>query len=294
MEQRTFGNTSLKVSALGFGAGHIGGGEIQDGEINDLLNLAIDSGITLIDTARAYGLSEERIGRHLSHRRKEFVLSTKVGYGIAGYDDWTYDCVRAGIDEALRLLRTDHIDIVNLHSCPVTTLQWGEPLRALEEAVRSGKVLVAGYSGENEALEWSIACGRFGCAEHSLSICDQRVIDSVVNRENAKGMGVIAKRPIANAPWRFAECPVSHYAEEYWWRWKTMDVDPHNLDWQELALRFAAFTPGVHSCIVGTVNPEHLTNNAKIIEKGPLTPELYETIRSAFRNNDPGWWIGQV
>lgn len=294
MEQRKFGNTKLKVSVLGLGAGHIGGNELQDEEIKCLLNKAVDLGITLIDTARAYGLSEERIGRHLSSRRKEFILSTKVGYGIPGYDDWTYDCVRAGIDEALRLLRTDHIDIVHLHSCPLGTLEWGEPLRALEEAVSAGKVLVAGYSGENEALEWSIESGRFGCVEHSLNICDQRVIDSIVNRETTKGMGVIAKRPIANAPWRFAECPVSHYAEEYWWRWRTMDIDPRDLEWQELALRFAAYTPGVHSCIVGTVDPDHLKRNVEFVEKGPLPGDLYESIRSAFHNNDPGWWIGQV
>jgi aryl-alcohol dehydrogenase-like predicted oxidoreductase len=294
MEQRTFGNTGLKVSALGFGAGHIGSEEFSEKETEALLNKVLDSGITLIDTARAYGLSEERIGRCLGRRRKEFVLSTKVGYGISGYKDWTYECVRAGIDEALRLLRTDYIDIVHLHSCPLGTLQWGEPSRALVEAVRVGKVRVAAYSGENEALEWAVDSGLFGSVEHSTSICDQRVIDNLLPRARTKSLGVIAKRPVANSPWRFDECPVSHYAEEYWWRWKTMDLDPRGLDWQEIALRFAAFTPGVHSCIVGTVNAEHLTQNVKIVNKGPLPADFYDVIRTAFKVNDPGWWVGQV
>jgi aryl-alcohol dehydrogenase-like predicted oxidoreductase len=73
-----------------------------------------------------------------------------------------------------------------------------------------------------------------------------------------------------------------------------MDVDPHGHDWQEIALRFAAFTPGVHSCIVGTTNLEHLIQNVKTIGKGPLPPDLYDEIRAAFKANDPGWWIGQV
>jgi aryl-alcohol dehydrogenase-like predicted oxidoreductase len=73
-----------------------------------------------------------------------------------------------------------------------------------------------------------------------------------------------------------------------------MDVDPSGLEWQEIALRFAAFTPGVHSCIVGTSNPEHLKKNLAIIEKGPLSKNFYETIRGAFKANDPGWWVGQV
>jgi aryl-alcohol dehydrogenase-like predicted oxidoreductase len=294
MEQRNFGNTGMRVSALGYGAGHIGDKDISEKRAEIFLNKVLDAEITLIDTARAYGLSEERIGNYLSSRRQEFVLSTKVGYGIPGYKDWTFDCVRAGIDEALRVLRTDHIDIVHLHSCPIGTLEWDEPLRALEEAVRDGKVRVAAYSGENDALGWAVDSGRFGSAEHSLNICDQRVLENVLPRAQAKGLGIIAKRPVANAPWRFAECPVSHYAEEYWWRWKTMDVDPHGKDWQEIALRFAAFTPGVHSCIVGTTNLEHLIQNVKIIGKGPLPPDLYDEIRAAFKAKDPGWWIGQV
>jgi aryl-alcohol dehydrogenase-like predicted oxidoreductase len=294
MEQRAFGNTGIKVSVLGFGAGHIGSENFPEKEVESLLNIVLDSGITLIDTARAYGLSEERIGKYLKRRRNEFVLSTKVGYGIEGYENWTYECVRAGIDQALRLLQTDYIDIVHLHSCPLGTLQWGEPLRALEDGVRAHKVRVAAYSGENEALEWSVESGRFGSVEHSINICDQRAIDNILGAAKAKGLGVIAKRPVANAPWRFTECPVSHYAEEYWWRWKTMDVDPSGLEWQEIALRFAAFTPGVHSCIVGTTNPEHLKKNLAIIEKGPLSPKLYDAIRISFKTNDPGWWIGQV
>jgi len=294
MEQRTFGNTGLKVSVLGYGGGGIGDARTSEKEIETLLNRILDSGISLLDTARAYGLSEERIGRVLGPRRKEFVLSTKVGYGIEGTTDWTYECVQAGIDEALRLLRTDYIDIVHLHTCTLRVLQEGGPLRALEEAVQKGKVRVAAYSGENEALDWAVESGRFGSVQHSVSISDQRAIDRILPQTRSKGLGVIAKRPVANAPWRFSDCPRGNYAEEYWWRWKTMDLDPRGLEWQELAIRFSAFTPGVHSCIVGTTNIAHLQQNVAFIQKGPLPADQYEEIRKAFKEKDPGWWVGEV
>ncbi len=294
MEQRAFGRTGLTVSVLGLGTGYLGDAALPDNDVQQLLNRALDAGITLIDTARAYGLSEDRIGRFLSTRRKEFVLSTKVGYGIEGYPDWTYSCVEAGIDEALRLLQTDYIDIVHLHTCGLQVLQQGGPLQALEEAVQKGKVRVAAYSGENEELEWAVNSGRFASVQHSVSICDQRVIDRTLPHEIEKGLGIIAKRPVANTPWRFAECPRGDYAEEYWWRWKTMDLDPRGLDWQELALRFSAFTQGVHSCIVGTRKIEHMLRNIAIIEKGPLPADQYNEIHDAFHQNDPGWWVGAV
>lgn len=292
--QRLFGNTGLTVSALGLGAGQLGDVQQEDAYVGRLLNTALDLGITLVDTARGYGLSEERIGRHLAHRRAEFVLSTKVGYGIAGHEDWTYGCVRAGIEEALRRLRTDYLDIVHLHSCPRSTLQAGEVLRALHDAAHAGQVRVVAYSGETDALAWAVASGRVGSVEHSLSICDQRVIDDVLPQAATRGLGVIAKRPLANAPWRYTECPKGEYVEEYWWRWKTMALRSHGLAWDALMLRFAAYCPGVHSCIVGTANIDHLRHNVALMEQGPLSPELLAELRQAFKQNDPGWWVGQV
>jgi len=291
---RDFGKTGLQVSVLGYGAGMLAASHLTDKESGNLLNRIVDKGITLIDTARGYGLSEERIGRHLKHRRREIVISTKVGYDIPGYSDWTYGCVLAGIDEALRRLQTDVLDIVHLHSCPRVSLEEGNSVRALEEAVQAGKVRVAAYSGENEALEWAVDSGRFGSVEHSLNICDQRVIDGALVRSTTRGLGVIAKRPIANTPWRYAECPTGTYAEEYWWRWNTMKLDRRDLSWQELALRFTAFAPGVSSCIVGTTQLDHLLENVALLDAGPLAEAHVNAIRQAFRTNDPGWWVGQI
>lgn len=293
MEYRQFGNTGISVSALGFGAGHIGSPEQDEDFVGTLLNRVLDLGITLFDTARGYGLSEERIGRHLSWRRQDFILSTKVGYGVEGVPDWTYQCIHSGIDQALERLQSDYIDIVHLHSCEKELLEAGEVIRALEEARAAGKVRAIAYSGDNDALDFAVQCGRFDSIETSVNLCDQRVIKEAIQPAAHKGMGVIAKRPVANAPWRFAEEPTGHYAEEYWKRWQAMDIDPEGIPWQELALRFTLGIPGLTTAIAGTANLEHLAENIAIAEKGPLPEALQQKIYAAFQAKDDNW-IGQT
>lgn len=293
MEYRPFGQTGLQVSVLGLGAGQIGDARLEESAVARLLGQAVDAGITLIDTARGYGLSEERIGRHLGHRRQELVLSTKLGYDMAGHADWSYGSVQAGVEAALKRLNTDYLDIVHLHSCSLEHLQRGDAIQALEDAHRAGKLRVMAYSGENGELDWAVDSGRFGSIEHSLNLCDQRVIDGALSRANRRGLGVIAKRPIANAPWRHAQCPKGEYVEEYWHRWQAMAIEPGELTSPELALRFSAYTAGVSSVIVGTSQLAHLEQNLQLLN-GPLPDEQYRTLRRTFAERDPGWWVGQI
>ncbi len=296
LEKKDFGNTGLKVTPIGFGAGHIGGNKLSENEISNLLNTALDLGINLIDTARGYGLSEERIGKHISNRRKEFVLSTKVGYGIQGCNDWTYDCIIAGVEQALKLMKTDYIDIVHLHSCPIGTLQYGEVINALLKTVEEGKVRIAAYSGENYELDFSISSGKFRSIETSVNITEQYHIDNLLQEAKSKGMGIIVKRPIANVPWRFEQQPYGDYSEQYWLRWKKMNLDLgiKSIDkLNEIALRFVVFTDVVDCAIVGTSNINHLKENIKMIEKGPLPKDIYYKIRTAFRKYNENW-IGQI
>lgn len=290
---RPFGATGLSVSPLGFGAGQIGSPALDEQAVARLLNEVLDCGITLIDTARGYGLSEERIGRHLAGRRAEFVLSTKVGYDIPGHQDWTGPGVAAGIDAALGRLGTDYLDIVHLHSCPLETLERGEVIAALDDALRAGKIRVAAYSGDNAPLDWAVRSGRFGSVETSVNLCDQRFLLDNQDEARRRALGVIAKRPVANAPWRFAERPVGDYAETYWERWQAMGVDPHGFDWQELALRFACYLPGVHSCIVGTGSVDHLRLNRELAGRGPLPEHLAQAVTEAFLSHGRDW-PGQV
>jgi aryl-alcohol dehydrogenase-like predicted oxidoreductase len=287
MEQRPFGLTGLTVSALGLGAGQVGERDVTDREAATLLNAALDAGITLVDTARGYGTSEERIGRHLASRRDEFVLSTKGGYDIHGTQDWTPENLRGTVERALRLLRTDRIDVLHLHSCPAEVLARGDLQDVLDELVAAGSVRVAAYSGDNEPLAYAAASGRFRSVETSISLADQWSLRQVLPAHPE--LGVIAKRPIANAPWRFAERPVGHYAELYWERLRVLALDPAGLAWDEFALRFSAFAPGVSSAIVGTANPDNLRRNAAHLAKGPLPEEVLGAVTAAWQREGADW-----
>ena len=289
MKKRKFGNTGIEVSILGFGAMHLGNEDVDDAVADKMLNEVLDLGVNLIDTARSYGKSEAQIGKFLSHRRSEFILSTKVGYDVEMQPDWTYGAVTGGINQALKLMRTDYIDIVHLHSCSVDTLERGDVIRGLEHSKKEGKVRFISYSGENDALKYAVSTGRFDSVQASVNICDQRIIDNPLPEIAKNGLGMIAKRPVANATWRHSAPPLGHYSAEYWYRLNKMKIDPQGMDWNELALRFSAYTAGVCSCIAGTSSMEHFMENFRAIVKGPLPEDLYEHIRSEFRSNDDHW-----
>jgi aryl-alcohol dehydrogenase-like predicted oxidoreductase len=292
MKMRAFGKSGIKISVLGFGAGHIGGNNLTEAEVSYLLNSIVDLGINLFDTARTYGLSEDRIGKHLVYRRNEIIISTKVGYGITGVSDWTYNSVIMGIDDALKKLRTDYIDIVHLHSCSLEILQRGEVIEALTKALENGKIRVAAYSGENEALAFAASSGKFGSLQFSLNLFDQRCIEKILPSTWEQNIGVIAKRPIANVPWRFKNRPQGEYCEEYWMRMKKMNLQL-DMDLLEAAIRFTSYTEGVSSCIIGSSSINNIKQNVMLLEKGKLPSELYLKIRNSFKENDDNW-VGQV
>jgi aryl-alcohol dehydrogenase-like predicted oxidoreductase len=289
MMRRALGNTGLQVSALGFGAGPVGNPELSESDAATLLHGVLDAGINLLDTAPSYGLSEERIGRHLAGRRGEFLLSTKCGYGVPGVEDWTGPCITQGVELALRRLRTDVLDLVHFHSCPVDILERPGVVEALTRAVEQGKVRVAAYSGDNAPLEWALHSGKFGSVQLSVNVFDQRALERALPLASERGVGVIAKRPLGNAPWRFHERPGAPDIATYWDRMRAMGLDTGGMDWSELALRFAAFVPGVASCIVGTTRLENLRRNVQALEQGPLPHGLNEHIRGAFRHHGREW-----
>ena len=285
--QREFGGTGLTVSIIGLGAGQIGVDEVSEDDVADVLNGALDLGVTLIDTAASYGSSEERIGRHLRHRRAEFVLSSKGGQELGDQPAWSPGSVEASIDQSLRRTRSERIDVFFLHSCSVEVLRRGDLQDTLDAAVAAGKIGVAGYSGDNEELAFAVDSGRFGAIETSVNLADQRNLREVLGRRPE--LGVIAKRPIANAPWRFTERPTGNYAELYWERLRELDLDPGGLDWAEFALRFTAYAPGVHTCITGTAKAANLRHNVEAASHGPLPREALDAIDQAWQRVGSTW-----
>ncbi len=305
MEIRPLGTTGLTVSAVGFGAGSVGEEHTPDAEVDRLIGAALDAGVTLFDTARSYGLSEERLGRALEGRRGRVVLSTKVGYGTPGIPDWTGPCITAGVDAALARLRTDWLDVVHLHSCGLEILRRGEVTEALGRVVAAGKVRVAAYSGEGEALEWAVASGAFGSIQCSVSVVDQAVLEGAVASARARGLGVLAKRALGNAPWRFSSRPEASDVAEAWTRFRALcselgmsPADPEKsesgeLRWGERFTRFAGFAPGVDALLVGTRSAAHLAAAVEAVSRGPLPASDVAALRAAFVRCGTGW-IGRT
>lgn len=281
MESRSFGSTRLVVPALGLGAGPLGDERLTDGDAERLIHTALDLGVTLFDTARSYGASEARLGRALRGRRARALISTKVGYGIEGVPDWSADAVRLGIDEALTTLDTDVLDIVHLHSCPSDVLRRGDVQLALSAAVSAGKVRVAAYSGENVALDEAVSSGRFGSIELSVSPWDQGAIDRMLWKAKEAGLGVIAKRPLANAWWTTEQSSRPDIAE-YQRRGRLLALDT-GLSPEALSLRFSVFTWGVDCAIAGTTKVANLERLAAIVAEGPLPADVRRAVREA-------WW----
>jgi aryl-alcohol dehydrogenase-like predicted oxidoreductase len=310
MNRNKFGRTGLDVSVLGFGGAPIGILEVEQERAAGVLNLLLDSGVNLIDTAAGYAGSEEMIGKAISHRRGEFALVSKCGRKVPGVDlpEWSAENVRATIEQSLRRLRTDHLDAMLLHSCDLETLKRGEAVGALVEAQRAGKVRWPGYSGDNEAAAWAAGRAEIAVLETSVNITDQANIDEVLPVARRHDVGVLAKRPIANAAWKpIAQQPgfYASYASTYTERFSQMGMDLRELGfggrpeevWPEVALRFTLSQPGVHCAIIGTTRPENAKKNMECTGKGALPEEVVRNIREAFRRAESaagGKWEGQT
>ena len=119
METRTLGKTGIDVSVLGFGGAPVGYLATDQREATIILNTLLDSGVNFIDTAASYSGSEVLIGEAISPRRDEYVLLSKCGQAFDDIDGaaWSPQAITQTVDRALRRLRTDHLDIMLLHSC---------------------------------------------------------------------------------------------------------------------------------------------------------------------------------
>ncbi len=306
MERRRFGATGLDVSVLGFGGAPIGVLETDQSEVDGVLGLLLDHGVNLIDTAAGYRGSEEAIGRAVGSRRDEFVLVSKCGQAFEDLpgDAWSEAVILATVDRSLKRLQTDYIDVMLLHTCDQEVLETGEALGALARARDAGKIRFAGYSGDNQAGAYAACLSDVAVVQTSLNICDQVNIDEVLPLAADNDVGVMAKRPIANAAWKdLNEQPgfYARYAETYTERLALMAIGPEDLgfeeaDWAELALRFT-LSHDVHTAIIGTTNPDHVLANLQAASKGPLPTGVLDQLRAAFAEAvaDAGEpWEGQT
>jgi aryl-alcohol dehydrogenase-like predicted oxidoreductase len=296
MEQRTLGKTGLQVSRLGVGLAEIGGLTFEEEQqAGQVLNTALDQGITFLDTAACYGNSEALIGRTVAHRRADFVLASKCGHVTGGYEGeaWTAQTVRDSIDRSLVRMKTDVIDLMQLHSCGVDVLEKGEVIEALQKAQQAGKVRFIGYSGDNESAAWAVESGLFATLQTSFNLVDQHARTKLFAKVKEQGMGLINKRPIANGTWG-AQASPSDYAAEYFRRAQIMQQAgelpeaPENRIW--LALGFTLAHDAVDTAIVGTRNPAHMQSNIDWLNSlPPLAAQAVDELHRRFEAQDDGW-----
>ncbi len=298
MERRRLGKTDMVASVLGFGGSEIGYERVALKAVTRLLGSALDAGLNVIDTAECYDESETLIARAVGARRREFYLFTKCGHAEGwGRAEWRPAPLLSSIERSLRRLQTDVLDLIQLHSCSLAELRRGDAIEALEQARARGWVRYIGYSGDGEAARYAVECGRFDTLQTSVSIADQEAIELTVPLARERQMGVIAKRPLANAAWRYARKPAESYHQTYWSRLRALDY-PFLRDSPgtavATALRFTLGVPGVDTAIVGTTKPERWQENAALLETGPLGAGEVERIRARWREVADRSWVGQV
>ncbi len=283
----------MEFSVLGFGGAEIGR-EVTRETADELLNSALDAGLNVIDTAAAYWESEKLIGETVGKRRKEFYLLSKCGAldGFTRYD-WSRKGILETIENSLRHLKTDYLDIAQLHSCSAETLRQGDCIEGLQRAREKGYTRFIGYSGDNDDARTAIEMDVFDSLQTSVSIADQSAIDGNIPLAAEKKLGIIAKRPIANAVWRHDEKPSDSYHHEYWERIQKLKYDFTNKSLEEsiaVALRFTQSIPGVDTMIVGTTKPGRWSENAKYVGEGNLSSEEYKAIRDRWREVGGSEW----
>jgi aryl-alcohol dehydrogenase-like predicted oxidoreductase len=298
MERRRLGKTDMVVSVLGFGGSEIGYERASARAVARLIGGALDAGLNVIDTAECYEESETLIGGALGARRGECYLLTKCGHPRGfGRGDWRPASLLSSIERSLKRLRTDRLDLIQLHSCELADLRRGDAIEALERARERGFTRYIGYSGDGAAARYAVGCGRFDTLQTSVSIADQEALELTLPPAASRRMGVIAKRPIANVAWRYARKPAEPYYQAYWSRLRALDYPFLRGDAEgavATALRFTLTAPGVHTAIVGTKRPERWPENARLLEAGPLPAAEVAEIRARWRKVADTSWTGEV
>lgn len=289
MEHRMLGRTGLQVSAIGLGALEIGrdwgieiagdyGRPSEEGAIR-LVQAAIAAGINFIDTAPAYQLSEERIGKALAGRRNEVYLATKVGEhweeGRGFWYDYGPEAVARSIEQSLRRLRTDVIDLLQIHSASVEIIRQGEVLGVMQRFQQQGHVRFIGMTGDNDAALAAIADGRYDTVQVPYNITQQSAAREVFPRAESHDIGVIVMFPLGAGALSEKHEHLDAERREQIAGLKRLERPGRTL--AQVALRFVLAQPAVSCAIPGTRKIEHLHANAEAAAES-LTPEELESL----------------
>ena len=295
---RTLGRTGLQVTQLGYGAMELRGGErgrdVSEQQAEAILNAVLDSGINFIDTSPDYGMSEELIGRFIAGRRDEYVLASKCGCLVAVRPDpsgkgprhvYTRENVVAGVEQSLRRMNTDYLDIVQFHGSPSQAeLEEHEAIETLLELKQQGKIRYIGASSTLPNLADHIAMGVFDAFQIPYSAL-QREHEGAISQAAAAGAGTVIRGGAARgAPSEDKDWAVrligGRGAEPQDTRdlWERAGLDGllDGMSRMDFTMRFTFSHPDLHTTIVGTVNPDHLRANIEALRAGPLPADVYD------------------
>lgn len=287
LTKNMLGNTGLNVTRLSFGAMEIRGTprgrDITPKQADTILNAVLDAGINYIDTSIDYGTSEEFIGRFISKRRDEFFIASKCGCKVGAppppqpgpsLHEFTRENVIAGVEQSLRRMKTDYMDVVQFHMSPsMETLHENGALEALQELQQQGKVRHIGMSGTLPNLPEHIDSGAFAVLQIPYSALERQHED-LISRAAAKGIGNVIRGGVAKG--EPGEAGVTgRISWDPFEQAKLGELLDAGETRTSFILRFTISHPGMHTTIVGTLNPDHLQQNVAAVERGPLPGDVY-------------------
>jgi aryl-alcohol dehydrogenase-like predicted oxidoreductase len=296
LPMRTLGRTGLHVTQLGYGAMELRGAPrgrpVDEQEAQDILNAVLDSGVNYIDTSIDYGVSEELIGRYISPRRSEYFLASKCGCwagesppqtpsaGGRQPHVFTRDNVVAGVEQSLRRMRTDYLDVVQFHASPTpATLKEQGALDALLDLQRAGKVRFVGISGTLPNLTDQIAMDVFDVFQIPYSAI-QPEHDAAISSVATHGGGTVIRGGTARGALAVDKqdtAPLGLSAGQVRDLWDRADLEDllDGASRQEFILRFTLSHPDVHTTIVGTKDVGHFQANVAAARKAALPATVY-------------------
>jgi aryl-alcohol dehydrogenase-like predicted oxidoreductase len=286
LEKAVLGRTNLTVTRIGYGAMEIrgsriwGGRPVTEDQAKTILNAVLDAGINFIDTANDYGRSEEFIGKYIAHRRKEYILATKCGCTVIYKDEntddtphvWTRENLFRGLHQSLERMKTDYIDIMQLHNPPVEETQANGLVALLQEMKQQGKIRFVSISTTLPHLPIYLNWDVFDSFQIPYSALERDHEDWIAKSAKA-GLGIIIRGGVARG-----ESGVGLGNPDRWKNFEAAKLDELREQGESrtsFLLRYTLSHPYVHTTIVGTLYPEHLRENIAAAQKGGLRADVY-------------------
>ena len=263
------GRTGIEVTRLGYGAGHRK--PMTERQNQDMVRRVVESGVTLIDTANDYGNSEEMIGLAISDRYASVTVATKCGCSPTGHV-WSRDNLFRGVHESLERLRTDRIDIMQLHGANVRDCEANGTVDALLEMREQGLVSWIGASTNLPDLPTFLEWGVFDIFQLPYSALD-RSHEDWITKAAESGAGVLIRSGVA-----LGEPGIGKGSTSQWQAFEDAGLDELREEGESrtaFVLRFVANHPSAHCNLVGTTSPAHLRENIEAMVRGPLPPDVY-------------------